>query len=725
MSKKILELKRFLNGIVSAPSDADIPEEAPSFSKNIDPISEEGKLKAAKNDLLLTDDETRNVSLKIFRDGSSVTSPLSAGQHVELKVDGNVIFSETVTESSGSFNANQDMYYASYHILANANWPTYIVDKTNAEEITENTDIGVKITELSSAVSSTDTVLEVDSAILVVVEDTITLKDVSTNTTEQMTVTAKNATTVPNTVTVSRTGSAEFDVDDEIYGLRGYNLLKLEFDEYVRPVEYKITNADNSVYFTSEQNEYTESLGVNPHNMILINDKDENDDKTYTNVVVYDKNEETSETQLKIIENFYEENGRARDILTNDIESGQNWGLANPEKITINKGANSLFIGTGGSTSSVPKWFGKIEHKPFNNAIEGYHLEDARLKALDEDATVLNVSYSENPVYGANHNNSPAMKRTYNDTLAISESDRSIYWVKENKIGSESDDVIGNQYKSNAIGFIPSAMCTSEVVTTKLSNTSAVYTPWVNGSWETNNSLTNVNTQINGHVFNDPASVTENDPYVIQTYSWVASKDSYDQINLMAVRYIDDGTADGKKMLVNEQLAYFKLDFNITTTAEMNTNLGVGKKITRKPPLSARISDLYEKNGTLYIQYYRTEGFTHYDEWLYSIDISALNATTNYLSGHLVDAKPITPNYVELKEYAKDYRNEGYKWYANYEVFDASKISSRKKVYWENYHDVYSNRYKWRATDCLGFLGNGKHISCLLYTSDAADEEVV
>ena len=368
------------------------------------------------------------------------------------------------------------------------------------------------------------------------------------------------------TVTVEREGNATFDVDDEIYGLRGYNLLKLEFDEYVRPVEYKITNADNSIHFTSEQNEYTESLDVNPHHMILINDKDENDDKTYTNVVVYDKNEETNETQLKIIENFYEENGRARDILTNDIESGQNWGLANPEKITINKGANSLFIGTGGSTSSVPKWFGKIEHKPFNNAIEGYHLEDARLKALDEDATVLNVSYSENPVYGANHNNNPAMKRTYNDTLAISESDRSIYWIKENKIGSETDDVIGNQYKSNAIGFIPSAMCTSEVVTTKLSDTSSTYTPWVNGSWQTNNSLTNVNTQINGHVFNDPASVTENDPYVRQTYSWVASKDSYDQINLMAVRYIDDGTADGKKTLVNEQLAYFKLDFNLTTT---------------------------------------------------------------------------------------------------------------------------------------------------------------
>ena len=145
---------------MSAPSDTDIPEEAPSFSKNIDAISEEGKLKAVKGDLLITDDETRTL-LKIFRDGSSVTSPLSAGQNVKLKVDGNVIFNETVTESSGSFNANTDMYYASYFILANANWPTYIVDKTNAEEITENSDIGVKLTELSSAVSSTDTTIEV------------------------------------------------------------------------------------------------------------------------------------------------------------------------------------------------------------------------------------------------------------------------------------------------------------------------------------------------------------------------------------------------------------------------------------------------------------------------------------------------------------------------------------------------------------------------------------
>jgi len=708
MSKKILELKRFLNGIVAAPSDSDIPEESPSFSKNIDAISEEGKLKAVKGDLLISDDETRNTSLKIFKDGSSASTPLSTGQKVVLKIDGNTIFEETVQESGG-FHSGLDMYYASYFIITNANWPAYIVDKTNAEEITETSDIGVKVTELASAVSSTDITIEVDSIASIIANSSITLKNVSTNVTEDMDITSID--TQSNTLTVEREGNATFDVDDEVYGLQGYNLLKLEFDEYVRSVEYSITNSDGTLHFSSEQDEYTESLDINPHHMILINDKEEDDDKTYTNIVVYDKNAETNEAQLKIVENFYEENGRARSIITNNADLGQNWGLANPEKITINKGANSLFIGTGGTTGSVPKWFGKIEHKPFNNAIEGYHLEDARLKPLDEDSTVLNVSYSENPVYGANHNNDAAMKRTHNQTLALSESDRSIYWIKENKIGSETDDVIGNQYKSNTIGFIPSAMCTSEIVTTKLSDTSSVYTPWVNGSWETNNSLTNVDSQINGHVYNDPASVTENDPYVRQTYSWVASKDSYDQINLMSVRFIDDGTTDGKKTLVNEQLAYFKLDFNLTTTAEMNTHLGSGKKITRKPPLSARISDLYEKNGTLYIQYYRTEGFTHYDEWLFSVDLTALNATTDYLNGDLVDAKPITPNYVELKEYAKDYRNTGKKWFTNPEVFDASKISSRKKVYWQNFHDVYSNRYRWRATDCLGFLENGKHVS--------------
>ena len=35
MAKKILELKQFLKGIIAAPSDADIPEDSPVFSKNI------------------------------------------------------------------------------------------------------------------------------------------------------------------------------------------------------------------------------------------------------------------------------------------------------------------------------------------------------------------------------------------------------------------------------------------------------------------------------------------------------------------------------------------------------------------------------------------------------------------------------------------------------------------------------------------------------------------
>ena len=51
MAKKILELKRFMEGTISAPSDTDIPEEAAVFSSNIDAISEEGKLKGSKKDL--------------------------------------------------------------------------------------------------------------------------------------------------------------------------------------------------------------------------------------------------------------------------------------------------------------------------------------------------------------------------------------------------------------------------------------------------------------------------------------------------------------------------------------------------------------------------------------------------------------------------------------------------------------------------------------------------
>ena len=156
------------------------------------------------------------------------------------------------------------------------------------------------------------------------------------------------------------------------------------------------------------------------------------------------------------------------------------------------------------------------------------------------------------------------------------------------------------------------------------------------------------------------------------------------------------------------KLGNFKLQFQITTTEEMNTNLGTGKVITRKPPTGAFISDMCEKNGTLYLLYYRVNGFTHNEEWLYSVDLSQLDSLGS-LNGQSIIAKPITPSFPSLKNFGKDYENHGKDWWLSKDVWDGSSIPSRQKVGKDGLYSVYSNKYRWRNTDMLGFLDNGKH----------------
>ena len=51
MSKKIKELRNFLDGVTSSPASSDVPDEAPVYAKNIDNGDEEGKLKGSKGDI--------------------------------------------------------------------------------------------------------------------------------------------------------------------------------------------------------------------------------------------------------------------------------------------------------------------------------------------------------------------------------------------------------------------------------------------------------------------------------------------------------------------------------------------------------------------------------------------------------------------------------------------------------------------------------------------------
>jgi hypothetical protein len=51
MPKQLHEIKRFQSGTITTPSERDIPEDSASYSKNIDSVTEDGKLKSIPNDL--------------------------------------------------------------------------------------------------------------------------------------------------------------------------------------------------------------------------------------------------------------------------------------------------------------------------------------------------------------------------------------------------------------------------------------------------------------------------------------------------------------------------------------------------------------------------------------------------------------------------------------------------------------------------------------------------
>ena len=58
MAKEIYEITKFVTGTVSNIADRDIPDDAASYSKNLDPTSVSGQLQGIKADVVVQDDSS-------------------------------------------------------------------------------------------------------------------------------------------------------------------------------------------------------------------------------------------------------------------------------------------------------------------------------------------------------------------------------------------------------------------------------------------------------------------------------------------------------------------------------------------------------------------------------------------------------------------------------------------------------------------------------------------
>ena len=154
MAKKILELKSFLKGIVASPSDADIPEDSPVFSKNIDAISEEGKLKGVKGDKIVTDESNRSALLYLWKDFTGTNAnPILSGGIVKIYINNQLkkTFTQGVT---AGFDTSLSLYQASKFVADNVSWGSAFESVT---PVVASTDTASTVTNMPQIVSANQT----------------------------------------------------------------------------------------------------------------------------------------------------------------------------------------------------------------------------------------------------------------------------------------------------------------------------------------------------------------------------------------------------------------------------------------------------------------------------------------------------------------------------------------------------------------------------------------
>tara|TARA_R100001198_G_scaffold25161_1_gene13138 strand:- start:1788 stop:6848 length:5061 start_codon:yes stop_codon:yes gene_type:complete len=112
MPKQIKELRQFLKGTASSPASTDTPDEAPVFSLNLDPLSEEGKLKGNKKSARKADNTT--VKSAIWNtDVLNITN----SQFYRVKVNDSYVLSTKDSHDvySSPINNNADIY-TNFHL---------------------------------------------------------------------------------------------------------------------------------------------------------------------------------------------------------------------------------------------------------------------------------------------------------------------------------------------------------------------------------------------------------------------------------------------------------------------------------------------------------------------------------------------------------------------------------------------------------------------------------
>ena len=697
MPKERLELRNFIEGTNSSASASDVGNESPVFSKNIESLDEEGKLKGIKTNVPLRSGDTPNqykvylghdivlnttlvYSATIFED--TVTKDCGA-------IDGNATaFTQKLLRKSFASNLQANKYIEkaelkSGYYSSNTGFTsgTYI---DTGEDLPANltTDATAIVFSTGSPSPSYFTVGEV----LKIGNEEIYLSSIT-----------DPENTAGYTLNVERgyngTTATTHTSGDAIKAIDNWNIIEITYVPQVESpanIKYSVTiGGSKSTLQIFDDTSYFE---INGRNFSLLDRKDENSTIVTTDVAFYNKDTSVNppEYKMKVIQDFYQENG------PRNIVEPVNGGYVNssnsgyPESVTLAKGPNAVYIGTGSTTTSKAQWLGRINHSQFGAQIDGYHLEDSKVKAIDDGSAIFSLSYMDLP-----HSGSSSNRESLKFAVAISNDKRHLYGLNFRHTSNQQNDSVGKQHKTESVGEIITAVGSSRHIHEHMKNNYTGNAKPIIDTW-------------NGS--NDASTFAGHDADYA-TYVLVGKANKPNVIGVIGLYYHYNSNDEPEAFLHKdfgeiELTHHLKIDSKLAQISALND----GDLINRPPKGGSYINDIYEKNGQVYIQYGHNSGFSFDEEYLYTFDIdTVLSQTSSLLDQITVNATPITPPVLKLKNFGNDYRNAGHDWYASEECCDFSGLASEswigQSIPWGN----YANYIKWRNIDILGFTKDGKH----------------
>jgi len=699
MPKERLELRNFIEGTNSSASASDVGNESPVYSKNIESLDEEGKLKGIRTNIPLRSGDTSN-QYKIY-----------LGHDIVLNttlVYSASIFEDTVTKDCGTIDGNATAFTQKQlrkSFASNLQANKYIEKaelKSGYYSSTTGWTSGAYIDtgeDLPANLNTSETAIVFSTGspnpAHFNTEDVIRIGNSSEELFISSIVDPENSEGF--TLNVERghngTTATTHTAGDAIKAIDNWNIIEVTYVSQVESpanIKYHVTiGGAKSNLQIFDDSSYFE---INGRNFSLIDRKDENSTKVTTDVAFYNKDTTINppEYKMKVIQDFYQENG------PRNITEPVNGGFVNssnsgyPESVSLGKGPNAVYIGTGSTTTSKSQWLGRINHSQFGTQIDGYHLEDARVKSIDDGNAIFSLSYLELPHSGASSN-----RESLKFAVAISNDKRHLYGVNFRHTSNQTNDgkFVGKQHKTESLGEIITAVGSSKHIHEHM-KAGGDLRPIIN-SWDSSND----NSTFAGHDAD------------YATYVLVGKANKPNSIGVIGLYYHYNSNDEPESFLHHDfgeidLTHYIEIDSKLAQISALDS----GDLINRPPKGGSYINDIYEKNGQVYIQYGHNSGFSFDEEYLYTFDIdTVLNQTTTLIDQITVNAKPITPPVVKLKNFGNDYRNAGHDWYASEECCDFSGLSSEswigQSLPWGN----YANYIKWRNIDILGFTKDKKH----------------